>query len=586
MGIMEIPKGFCASLKSFLYFLPFFLGLLFLGIIKGLIFCLPVWVIMAIGNSAVIIGLWPAHVVWTYYCIARAKQLGPLLKIALCICVSVLLVLWPIVGIAGSILVGAGYGLLRPLICTFEAVGEGKIDQFYHCVVDGTWSTITGCFIIVRDFTDVCFFSYFFIMDDLSHQEPPSGIRHEIRLFRLIGCIIIGLLGILVDMPLVLLIALYKSPYMLFKGWHRLVHDLIGREGPFLETACVPFAGLAILLWPSVVIGAILSSIFFSFFLGLFAAVVTYQESSACFGLAYIMSAISLYDEYTNDVLDMREGSCFPRPQYRKKKPSLSGSLSRPASFMKEKPEGRGPPLRAQSFRDSMVELKPLEVLDHIFVECKRHGENLALGGPITMKDIEQWRSNNGGNRILSIGLPAYCIFQGLLRSAKANSPGFLLSDKTEITTTNKPREKLFDWFFDPLMIIKEQIKAQRLSEAEEDYLNKLVLFGGESERMKDWNIGSPPESEIKRAEIEALARRLRGISKSISRFPTFRRRFENLVNSLAEEIETRNERSVSSSRSRSIVRRLSSLKSFGSRKLGPSKEEEAQHVVNSSEIV
>jgi hypothetical protein len=29
------------------------------------------FVILAFGNSAVIIGLWTAHVVWTYYCVAR-----------------------------------------------------------------------------------------------------------------------------------------------------------------------------------------------------------------------------------------------------------------------------------------------------------------------------------------------------------------------------------------------------------------------------------------------------------------------------------------------------------------------------------
>lgn len=88
---------------------------------------------------------------------------------------------------------------------------------------------------------------------------------------------LVGLLGILVDVPMVSLIALFKSPFMLFKGWHRLIHDLIGREGPFLETACVPFAGLAILLWPLAVLGAVLASCLSSFFLGAYAAVVVYQ---------------------------------------------------------------------------------------------------------------------------------------------------------------------------------------------------------------------------------------------------------------------------------------------------------------------
>jgi hypothetical protein len=62
-----------------------------------------------------------------------------------------------------------------------------------------------------------------------------------------------------VDISLYTVIALIKSPYMLFKGWQRLLHDLISREGPFLETVCVPIAGLSltILFWPLVVVGSV-----------------------------------------------------------------------------------------------------------------------------------------------------------------------------------------------------------------------------------------------------------------------------------------------------------------------------------------
>lgn len=91
------------------------------------------------------------------------------------------------------------------------------------------------------------------------------------------GSLLAAILGFLVDMPIISLIALCKSPYMLFKGWKRLFHDLIGREGPFLETICVPFAGLAILLWPLAVAGAVLGSIVSSIFLGAYAGVVAYQ---------------------------------------------------------------------------------------------------------------------------------------------------------------------------------------------------------------------------------------------------------------------------------------------------------------------
>jgi hypothetical protein len=82
------------------------------------------------------------------------------------------------------------------------------------------------------------------------------------------------------------------------------------------------------------------------------------------------------------------------------------------------------------------------------------------------------------------------------------------VDDDTELTLTNRPREKFFEWFLNPLLIIKDQIKAENLSASEEDYLCKLVLLSGDAERLKISGVGPAPESEVKRAELEALARR------------------------------------------------------------------------------
>lgn len=89
--------------------------------------------------------------------------------------------------------------------------------------------------------------------------------------------IFLGILGVVVDFPVITVIAVVKSPIMLFKGLHRLFHDCVGREGPFLETICVPFAGLAILLWPLAVAGAIIASMLSGIAFGLYAAVIVYQ---------------------------------------------------------------------------------------------------------------------------------------------------------------------------------------------------------------------------------------------------------------------------------------------------------------------
>lgn len=97
------------------------------------------------------------------------------------------------------------------------------------------------------------------------------------RLTKLPSCLLVSLISILVDVPMISIVALCKSPYMLIKGWQRLFHDLIGRQGPFLETVCVPFAGLAILLWPLAVIGAVITAFLCSFLLGFYGGIVVHQ---------------------------------------------------------------------------------------------------------------------------------------------------------------------------------------------------------------------------------------------------------------------------------------------------------------------
>ncbi|XVF13979.1 hypothetical protein REPUB_Repub09cG0016800 [Reevesia pubescens] len=560
---MEPPKGFLATLWNFICFLPYFIGLLLLGTIKGIIFCPLICLIMTIGNSSIILGLLLFHVYWTFYSILRTKLLGPFLKLIICIFIPVVLISWVMVGIVGSIIGGILYGFLSPIFATFDALGEGKTNVFIHCFYDGTWSTIKGSFTVVRDFSDVCFHSYVSFMEDLRQKGPPNGKYYEIRFLYLPPALIAAALGFMVDFPVISLIALCKSPCMLFKGWHRLFHDLIGREGPFLETICVPFAGLAILLWPLAVVGAVLGSMVSSIFLGAYAAVVVYQESSFWFGLCYIVASLSVYDEYSNDVLDMPEGSCFARPQYRR---NQKESISNASSFSKSDSLKPRAPTRIDSLTNTRIDLKPLELLEGLFKECHRHGERMVSEGLITPKDIDDAKSSKG-SRVVSIGLPAYCLLQALLRSA--NKAGILLSDNTEITATNRPKDTFFEWFLNPFLILKEQIKAENLSEEEEDYLGKLVLLCGDPARLKISNIGSPPESERKRAELDAIARRLQGIMKSVSRYPTFRRQFDDLVNKLSEELSKKNSGSRSSNgahpvqRSKSGLARIFSNKSF-----------------------
>jgi len=81
--------------------------------------------------------------------------------------------------------------------------------------------------------------------------------------------------------------------------------------------------------------------------------------------------------------------------------------------------------------------------------------------------------------------------------------------DGTEVTMSNRPRDRLVEWFFEPLLTLKDQLQAAHLQESEEHYLEKLILMGGDTERMGSWqNGGVEPEDDMRKGELQALARR------------------------------------------------------------------------------
>eukprot|EP00268_Persea_americana_P037171 TRINITY_DN36807_c1_g1_i7.p1 TRINITY_DN36807_c1_g1~~TRINITY_DN36807_c1_g1_i7.p1 ORF type:complete len:431 (-),score=31.47 TRINITY_DN36807_c1_g1_i7:875-2167(-) len=420
---MEVPSGFISHLWNLLAFLPFFCLLLVLGIIKAALIGPIVFLIIMFGNLAVIFGLWPCHAIWTYYCMLKTKKFGPLLKGLLFLCFLIPLILWPILGIIGSFFTGFGYGFFSPLMATFEAIVEDVPNKFVRCFLDGTRSSILRGCTIVRDFADVCFYSYFSLMDELLESKGETPI--EIKLSQMPGCALVGILGLMVDVPVITVLVIYKAPIMLFKGWQRLLRDLIGREGPFLETVCVPFAGLLVLLWPIAVVLATLAGIISSFPLGCYAAAVAYQESSAKRGLFYIVSIISMFDEYTNDFLYLREGSCFPRPRYRNMAvaPNSLGVPTKQLWEQSESVRAKRSPMKTPSMK--MQDLKAMVIWQNFFQSCEQIGKELIRLGAIGISDLEEWQYSK--NKIVNIGIPAYAFLLCFIRSIKSGSSGFLM---------------------------------------------------------------------------------------------------------------------------------------------------------------
>ncbi|XP_057768952.1 uncharacterized membrane protein At3g27390 [Salvia miltiorrhiza] len=540
-----MPTSFKDWLKTF-YVVLAFCAVLCFGALKSLLVGPVAGLILILGNLGVILGLFPAHVAWTVYTLLKTHKFDAPLKVAILLGLPALFGLWLGLSIAGSCLVGVGYGFFTPWVSSFEAFRlEDESKKFYHCLVDGTWGVIKGSCTVVRDFADLCYHSYPNYLKEL-RENPASNELQPLRFIHVPACIIVGLMGLIVEIPLYTAIAIVKSPFMLFKGWQRLLHDLISREGPFLETACIPIAGLAIIMWPLVVVGSILLAIFTSFFIGLYGSVVVYQERSFRRGVAYVIAMVAEFDEYTNDWLYLREGSILPKPRYRKRKPSSSSepSVGRNHSvherFRSIFPEAHAvlvPTLTAsRSVRETIKEVKMVQIWGSIMKECEVRGKELVDAGMITPSDLSDWlkakHSNDGP--VVGIGLPCFSLLHTLLDSIKSGSNGLILFDGTEVNHLNRPQDRLLDWFFQPVMVLKEQIRALRLEEGEIRYLEKVLLFGDKMDRAKSWDNGSfVPQDALRAAQIEGISRRMMGMNRSIAKFPTYRRRYRHVVKEL-----------------------------------------------------
>lgn len=141
---------------------------------------------------------------------------------------------------------------------------------------------------------------------------------------------------------------------------------------------------------------------------------------------------------------------------------------------------------------------------------CQLHGKELLDGNVITSVDLNEWlRTKGSSQETVGLGLPSFALLQSLLYSIKAGSGGILLSSGIEVNHLNRPQDRLLDWFFHPVMVLKEQIKVIRMDDDEMRFLEKLVLFIGDMQRMESWDNGSAaPQDALKVAQMQAISRR------------------------------------------------------------------------------
>jgi hypothetical protein len=92
----------------------------------------------------------------------RTDRFDAPLKVAILVGLPVLFGIWLGLSIAGSFLVGVGYGFFTPWVSAFEAFRqENESNKFLHCIVVNFWA--------------LCLFFFFLVLSFLSNLAPTVG---------------------------------------------------------------------------------------------------------------------------------------------------------------------------------------------------------------------------------------------------------------------------------------------------------------------------------------------------------------------------------------------------------------------------
>jgi hypothetical protein len=145
--------------------------------------------------------------------------------------------------------------------------------------------------------------------------------------------------------------------------------------------------------------------------------------------------------------------------------------------------------------------------------ELDMSGKELLDAKVITPADLTEWLNSKGnsGDETIGLGIPSYTFLRSLIYSIKAGANGLLLTNGIELTSLNRPQEKIFNWFFHPMMVLKDQIRILKLTDEEVMFLEKSVLFVGDLPCLAACSWHSEcraPQDPLRAAQIQAISRR------------------------------------------------------------------------------
>uniref|UniRef100_A0A8I7BFU1 Uncharacterized protein n=1 Tax=Hordeum vulgare subsp. vulgare TaxID=112509 RepID=A0A8I7BFU1_HORVV len=163
--------------------------------------------------------------------------------------------------------------------------------------------------------------------------------------------------------------------------------------------------------------------------------------------------------------------------------------------------------LECQVLPEFLIILCDVQIWENVMKSCEQRGRDLPNLNVITSVDLTEWlRTKESGSETINLGLPSYDMLCTVLHSIKDGSTGLLLGNGVEVDQQNRPQDLLLDWFFHPVLVLKDQMQVLKMTEQEVRFLERSTLFVGSSSATAGadvWDNGAEtPRDPMRMAHI------------------------------------------------------------------------------------
>lgn len=270
-------------------------GLPILGILIGILLVIPITIIISLTYTTIaIIFMFPemGHI---YYAIITTHHIGPNLKVICSSVAWILVLIYPIITLLVSTIVGICVGLFGPCVDIFENSGYFFWETIYH--------VFKIVFQMIEWFWELNFEHIFEFLREF--RTSPDGSPFDIKLHMVPACILTSFVGFWVDGICIGCIILIKSPLILGKTYYYVWHSYMSiNDIKWQLFSFIPMIVLNIIL-PLLWIITILLIIVVGFFAGVYVVYPTYTKGIKE-GFKGIWVVIKKSHEWSNEYLGIK----------------------------------------------------------------------------------------------------------------------------------------------------------------------------------------------------------------------------------------------------------------------------------------